>query len=647
MKMLENIIHRGPDELGLYFNDGVGLASARLSIIDLASGKQPMTTPDGRWWIVFNGEIFNYIELQDELKRKGVVFSTQSDTEVLLWSLVTWRLDALPRLNGQFAFALWDRRDGSLMLARDRYGERPLFIHRGDNGFLAFASEIKGLFALPQVPRTLNPAGLRQACHFWTTLPGATCFQGIESLAPASWAVLNRSGEWRQGNYTTFPRRAPTIKDSDAVALVREKIERAVAIRMRSDVEVALYLSGGLDSSIVSAVATKLSDRKLRTFSVGFRDEAFDETSFQEQVSRRLGTNHHALTIGSDDIRAAFPDVIRHAETVLFRTAPAPMYLLAQEVHRAGIKVVLTGEGADETFLGYDIFKEALFLSQFSGIADDEQRLDRLKRLYPYMPHFGGQQARSLLLFYKQFSANASDPLLSHLPRLANGAFATKLLNGAYDTAGGVSELLSAIHVAYPDFDQRSVLERTQILELLTLLAGYLLSSQGDRMSSAFSVEGRYPFLDPDVSEMAAAMPENMLLRDGIDEKSILKRAFSDVLPPDVVSRPKQPYRAPGASSLRRNGADDWLGALLDERCIAQSTVLDQKFAMSIVQQVEKTPDQQISPRLDHSYVALISVLLLEDIFINNNLAGADLSSIPLRSVDGRQSRFTPMAEIA
>lgn len=635
-RMLRSIEYRGPDEQGYYWDSKVALGNARLAIIDIKSGNQPMGTADGRYWIVFNGEIFNYLELRRELEAEHVEFSTQSDTEVLLLALVHWGKDALDRLNGQFAFAFYDRRTSEIIFARDRFGERPLHYWMQDKRFV-FGSEIKALLSLPEISATLDPEGVRQACRHWTTLPDQTCFAGIKSLPPGHFGVLGKNG-FDIAPYWRLPEKTENLCDPEEAAIqVRKGMERAVSLRQRSDVDVAVYISGGLDSSIVAGLATRLAGRKLNSYSVTFDETDFDESGYQQSVADVIGSDHTNVNVTQADIRACFPNVIRHAETVQFRTAAAPLYLLAQKVNADGIKVALTGEGADEIFLGYDIFKEARFLTTFEDMRDDTQRLETLGKLYPYLAHFGTTQAKSLLQFYKPFTGadDGTRPLVSHSPRFANGAFAARLVRAGSEPVPEAEILLEKVQAIYPDFNKKDVVERTQILELLTLLNGYLLSSQGDRMMSAHSLEGRTPFLDVEIARLAASLPQDLLLKGGFDEKHILKVAFADIVPDAVRHRPKQPYRAPGSSCFRRTDGDDWVSEVLTPERIARSAVLEADFANALIAQVERTPPHRISPRLDQAYMALVSTLLLED-QIDSGAFLIDRSIDPVLRIDGR-----------
>lgn len=612
-RMLSALRHRGPDEMGYYYDERIGLANARLAIVDLVGGQQPMQDATGRYWIAFNGEIFNFIELKETLKSEGIRFNDNSDTEVLLQSLIHWGVErALERLNGQFAFAFYDKITGQLIFGRDRWGERPLYFYR-DGDFLAFSSEIKALAALSEVKISLDPQALSIAARLWTSLPDATVFKNISQLPPSHYAVFEK-GNLKIAHYSDKPFHPASLPENEGEAIdaVRAALTQAVKLRLRSDVEVALYLSGGLDSTITSALGQQLTHNSLRSFSVGFEDSAFDETIFQEEAASRLGTRHTSLRISHADIRKYLPDVVTHAETILFRTAPVPLYLLAKKVHEAGIKVVLTGEGADEVFYGYDIFKEAWFIDQFYNFENDDARAAALARLYPYMPHFNQRESKALLPFYRNTANRKGFFSPAHLPRFSNGQLAAGIFVDQSNETDALNAFEASLNQAVAHIHRPlSPVDKTAWAERMTLMHGYLLSSQGDRMSSAHSLEGRYPFLDPSVVALAECLPEAMKLRDGLNEKWILKQAFAALLPERITKRPKQPYRAPGSACLLRGG-NDWLDDTIAPDQIVRSSVLDIPAATKLIEHIHQVAPDRISPKMDAAYIVLVTTLLLE-----------------------------------
>src|SRR5688572_23475227 len=345
-RMLGAMWHRGPDEFGIYRDARAGLAHSRLSIIDLASGQQPMANEDETLWIVFNGEIFNYVELRAELVAAGHRFRTRSDTEVIIHAWEQWGEGALDRFNGQWAFALWDTRTRRLVLARDRVGVRPLYFAEHE-GRVVFGSEVKVIFAgEPSLPRAFDPVGLDQAFTFWTVIAPRTVFAGVRELEPGHVRVYDGDAPARDRAWWT-PRYDGDFEGSLAEAgeAVRAALENATRLRMlRADVDVGSYLSGGLDSSLIATMGLAAKGAGFHTFSLRFEDAEYDEGEFQRVMSRHLGTTHHEVVVSRADIARVFPTVIWHAERPILRTAPAPMYLLSKLVREHGIKVVLTGE---------------------------------------------------------------------------------------------------------------------------------------------------------------------------------------------------------------------------------------------------------------------------------------------------------------
>ena len=388
-RMVATLDHRGPDAFGTELIGPVGLGHTRLSIIDLAGGVQPMPSADGQLTVTFNGEIFNYIELRQELTALGRTFTTDSDTEVLLQAYAQWGENCVTRFNGQWAFAIWDAPRKKLFVSRDRSGKRPLFytvVGSGNGRTLLFASEIKAILTHPAVSKSIDPISLDQLFTFWSPLPDRTIFHGVRQL-PAAHSLTVQGGEMRVTRYwdVDFSRRFEHQSARELEEQLLELLTDATRVRLRSDVPVGAYLSGGLDSSITAALAKNLNRERLCTFSLEFENPEFDESVFQQDVVRRLGTEHRTIRCTHDDIGRVFPRVIQHTEIPILRTAPAPMFLLSKLVRESGYKVVLTGEGADEVFGGYDIFKEAKLRRFWSRQPDSKTRPLLLKRLYPYM----------------------------------------------------------------------------------------------------------------------------------------------------------------------------------------------------------------------------------------------------------------------
>ncbi|WP_342152769.1 asparagine synthase (glutamine-hydrolyzing) [Methylorubrum sp. SB2] len=566
--------HRGPDDDGAVVLDGAGLGHTRLSIVDLAGGHQPMASQDGQVVLSFNGEVFNYVELRRELEARGRRFRTSSDTEVLLRLYEEFGPDCVEKLNGDFAFAIWDARRRRMMLARDRVGVRPLFLTR-QNGLVLFASEIKALLTVPGVAAEIDPVALDQTFTLWAPIPPRTAFKGIEELPPAHWLILE-DGRASLRRYwdLAFPHRdevRPVRSETEIRAEVRVLLEDATAIRMRSDVPVGAYLSGGLDSAAVAALAARRAPAGLNTFSVTFDSPEHDESAFQAVMATSLGTRHRAVACAGGAIADAFPAVVAHAERPILRTAPAPLFLLSRLVRESGMKVVLTGEGADEVFAGYDLFKEAKLRRFCARQPASPRRPLLLRRLYPYLPGLQQQTPESLAAFFGPGQDSLDDPLHSHRPRL-RGTAAAKLFFGADLRASlGGYDAADEMAARLPDaFRHWHPLHQAQYLETRFLLPGYILSSQGDRMAMAHGVEGRFPFLDHRLIELAATIPPEMKLR-GLREKHILREAVRDCVPAVILERPKQPYRAPDSAAFFAPGAPDTVGGLMEPEAVRRT----------------------------------------------------------------------------
>ena len=336
-----------------------GFSHARLSIVDLQHGQQPMMSDDSQVMLTFNGEIYNHIELRAELGAAGVRFNSRSDTEVLLRSYLHWGEDCVNHFNGEWAFAVWDNRRKRLFASRDRLGIRPLHYAFAGNDFV-FGSEIKSLLLHRELHATPDRMALDDIFTFWVPVGGRTFFDGVSQLLPGH-SLRLENGRLETHAYWSpdFAETGRHRNESDCLEELEALMVDSIQLRLRSDVPVGAYLSGGLDSALTTALVRKHTSANLRTFSVTFDDNEFDESRFQTDAARFLGTEHHQIRCSRTEISSNFPEVVRHIEQPVLRTAPAPMYLLSKLARDAGCKVVITGEGADEVFGGYDIFKEA------------------------------------------------------------------------------------------------------------------------------------------------------------------------------------------------------------------------------------------------------------------------------------------------
>lgn len=616
-RMIHTLAHRGPDGYGFHAEPGVGLAHARLSIIDLATGDQPIHNPHRDVWTVFNGEIFNYIELRAELEAAGHVFYTRSDTEVIVHLYDRHGDRFVEYLNGQFAIALWDARRQRLVLARDRAGIRPLF-HVRAQGRTWFASEVKALLAaLPQCA-SIDPAGLVQTFTYWSTLEPQTIYRDVQSLPPGCLLAIESDGSETLRRYWdwTFPDaadsapvREPRSVDQ-AAAELRELLVDAVRLQLRADVPVGAYLSGGLDSSGIVAMIRGFTQTPVRTFSVAFEDGEFDESEHQMAMVRHLGTDHTTLRCTRRDIGDAFPRLIRHTETPVLRTAPVPLMLLAGSVREQGYKVVLTGEGADEVFGGYDLFKEAKIRRFWARQPDSRMRPLLLQRLYGYLENSPVRNPAFAQSFFGQGMEHLQRPIFAHTPRWATSQRALAFLSPELRASVGGWDPLEAYERTLPaEISSWSGLARDQYVEAKSLLAGYLLSSQGDRVAMASSIEGRVPYLDHRVIEFANRLPASFKIR-GMTEKYILRRALADLLPQEILQRTKQPYRAPDSQSFFFDGQPlDYVAELMGADSIRAAGYFD---PASVGRLVEKCRQGRATGFADNqAFVGILSTMLV------------------------------------
>jgi len=624
------LYHRGPDEFGVYRDRRAGLAHARLSIIDLTSGQQPLANEDRTLWVVFNGEIFNYVELREDLLRAGHRFRTESDTEVIVHAYEEWQNEAFARFNGQYAIALWDARRERLVLARDRVGVRPLYVCE-HGGRVLFASEVKAIFAADRsIRRELDGAGLLESFTFWTVVPPRTVFEGVFEVRPGHVRTYEAGRvEERPFYELAYPENGKGAFSGtldEAVEEVRAALERATSLRMlRADVPVGSYLSGGLDSSIVAALGLKAKGEKFSTFSLRFEDDEYDETAFQREMVAHIGSDHHEVVVSRRDIARAFPDVVMHAERPILRTAPAPLFLLSKLVNDAGIKVVLTGEGADEMFAGYDIFREAKVRRFWAKEAESTCRPLLLERLYPYLARSPVTARAMARQFFGRNLERWREPGFSHEPRWHTTGALKRLFGERLKAESAARDVVrELIDGLPPQFGRWSFLAQDQYLEVRTLLSGYLMSAQGDRMLMAHSVEGRFPFLDANVMSLANSLPSSYKLRV-LDEKHVLKRASEGLIPPSILKRKKQPYRAPDALSFvgltepgpGRARPFEWLAEAMSEPAVRRAGVFDPTAVRQLWSKCNaRANEAQFSNADNMAVVGVLSTQLLHQMLV-------------------------------
>lgn len=615
--MLRSISYRGPDESGIYVSNAATLGNVRLSIIDLLTGQQPLSDPTGRYWIVHNGEIFNYRELRKNLEADGEKFITQSDTEVIVHLYGLHGPKCLSLLNGQFAFAVWDKQKEELFIARDRVGIRPLFYNL-KNGVFSFASEIKALLTQKTVSPKLRVQSLSQIFTFWTTLTPYTAFEDIFELPPGHYLTFSRHGLTITKYWNLdYSRTDKEIKLNEAAGQLEELLKNAVRLRLRADVKVAAYLSGGIDSSATTALIKDIEPGILNTFSIGFDEKDFDESRYQKEAVEYFSTKHRSVSCSSDSIAHLFPKVIWHSETAVTRTAPAPMMILSELVRENNIKVVITGEGSDEILAGYDIFREDAIRRFWASQPASRIRPLLLKKIYPDIPHLRNANPAILKMFFGYRLQETDNPLYSHLLRWNNANHIKKHFSDDTQSALSDYDPLEELAEKLPqNFNTWDPLARAQWLETTVFMSGYLLSSQGDRMAMANSVEGRYPFLDYRVIEFCAGLPSKFKL-NGLNEKYLLKKMIDGRIPESIIKRPKQPYRAPISSVFMSKDAPEYVKEMLSGTYTGKAGIFNPDSVASLTEKIEKTG---IASEVDNmALTAVISTHLLYHQFIENN----------------------------
>ncbi len=539
------IAHRGPDGEGavlLPVERGLtaGLGHRRLSIIDLATGAQPMESHDGRFTIVFNGEIYNYVELRHELRERGATFRSHSDTEVILEAWRLWGEESLNRLRGMFAFALHDRDDQSVVLARDPFGKKPVFFtaiqQRGGEG-LVFASEITGLLAHPAVACDLDPAALHDYLC-WRYVPGPnTFFRAIRKLGPGS-LIHWKAGIWREMRYWTPPeaRQDDHPPPADPVGEFLEIFDESVRLRMRADVPVGAFLSSGLDSSSIVATLRHLGIPEIRTFSVGFRGDLDAELPAAAETARLFGTIHTPVELETDQMLGLLPKLSWHRGAPLSETADMPIYMMSLEAARH-VKVVLSGEGSDELFAGYPKHLAEAHLGVLGGAGRRPAGV-----LLGAMAHAFPRRGRRFAIAGRALRETVFEERMVRW----FGALTPAERRGMW--RGPIPEQSRSVmpFSAAPD---ASPLRRILHFDQTSWLPDNLLERM-DSMTMAASIEARAPFMDVRLGEYAARLPDNWRIK-GMTSKRIVREALRPRLPEAVLTRPKNGFRMPVAAWFR------------------------------------------------------------------------------------------------
>lgn len=547
-RMNDTLRLRGPDDEGFFFSDGVGLGHRRLAIIDLASGHQPMTSADGRYTIVFNGEIYNFLELRAKLECAGVAFRTHSDTEVLLELFARQGLGMLENLNGMFAFAIWDARDKKLYAARDRAGKKPFYYALVNNHFI-FGSELKALLEFPGMKKNLNPVALQHFLTYEYVPAPLAMIEGVSKLKQAHWLVLD-DGKITTGRYWNQPL-GEALPDDEKTAskTLLSLLDKAVQYRLISDVPVGVFLSGGLDSSsIVALIARHREGKNIQTFSINFEEASYDESLYSETVAKKFGTDHHAQTLTANTMLDILPDVANYLDEPFADASILPTYLLSRFT-RKNVTVALGGDGADELFAGYPTFYATRFANIYQKMPKIAHKvIDGLAKILPT-----SDKNMSLDFKVRQFLKGAHLPgviknqmwLAAVLPEEQNALFHSDFKSklGASDPLAILREEMSHCPSKNPGDELSYFYQKFYMCDDILFKV--------DRASMANSLEVRAPYLDKDVVDYACRLPYSYKLK-GITTKYILKKTFNRILPAMITQRSKKGFGIPLSGWLKK-----------------------------------------------------------------------------------------------
>jgi len=535
-KMTDRMLHRGPDGRNFYFNGNLSFGFTRLSIIDLEGGMQPIFNEDNSVILICNGEIFNYIELREELIEKGHKFKTKTDVEVLIHLYEEYRTEFLNQLNGQFAFVIFDFNNQQLFCARDHFGVLPFFYTIAD-GFFIFASEIKAILEHPEVKKEVDLVGLDQIFSFPGLISPRTMLKNIKSLENGHYIIVKDLNNIKDIEYwdLDYPEINETKFDKDErfyVERLNELITRSVGLRLRSDVPVGFYISGGLDSSIITAITNKLTpNKRRRSFSIDFLEKEISESKYQKTIAKLVNSIHNEKLFLFTDISERLPKAIYYSECPLKETYNTASLALSELVHKQNMKVILTGEGADEFFAGYVGYR-------FDKLRQMKKKVISAETIYE-------DKIRQKLWGDKDFFYEKNQ----YSFRKVKSELYSDLINENFKEI----DCLNHYVVNKEKLMNRDIVHKRSYLDFKLRLVDHLISDHGDRMALANSVEARYPFLDKELVEFVATIPPNLKLKD-FEEKYILKKMAKDLLPEEIVKREKFGFVAPGSPYLlKRN----------------------------------------------------------------------------------------------
>ena len=586
-RMTSVIAHRGPDDEGIYISPDrmLGFGFRRLAIIDLSpAGHQPMSTPDGSLWIVFNGEIYNHLELRKTLEAKGYRYRSKTDTETILYAYQEYGLDCIEKFYGMFAIAIWDSRKKELVLIRDRIGVKPLY-YTFSNGALLFGSEIKSILEHPSLSRTLNTQALYDYLTFYATPPNETMFKGIYKLEAGHYAVINRNGEmrkteWWDLNHRTehFPKEK-FLSEAFCVENLRRLLRDSIKLRMMSDVPFGVMLSGGIDSSLNVALMSELMMRPVETFSVGFKDlEKYNELGYARQIATEFKTNHHEILLTEQDAIDFLPEMVWHQDEPNADPVCVPLYFVSKLCRKSGTIVAQVGEGSDEEFSGYTQYLRELWFQKYY----DSLLPESLKALFYQV--LRRVQPLSLLSDYARRSLYQEPTFYSGAVSFTEEQKAelctTPFLHDSHSSARISKAYFKRFESLSTPSESADVLRKMIYAEFKNRLPELLLM-RVDKMSMAVSIEARVPFLDHRLVEFAIQIPESLKLKHGIP-KYILKKAAEGIIPNNIIYRRKQGFAAPAIEWLR-NGK---LSPIAEDLVLSSGLIKENLFRKKFIKRL-------------------------------------------------------------
>lgn len=591
MKMNRALIHRGPDDEGVFLRGNIGLAMRRLSVIDLSSGHQPMSSEDGRIQLTFNGEIYNYQNLRSELQSEGIVFRTQSDTEVILKMYQKHGLDCVQYFRGMFAFAIWDQSRDRLLLARDRMGKKPLVYSLG-SGRIVWSSEIPSLLLAPGISKDLDPQAIDLYLGLQYIPSPWTIYSSIRKLPPAHMLVVEK-GQVRISRYWDLPKPNPNTELSlpESKQILREKIRESVRIRMKSDVPLGAFLSGGLDSTIVAGMMSQISDRPIKTFSIGFEEVEMSELKYAKEAAARFHTDHMEFIVKPDMIDV-LPKLARQYGEPFGDSSALPSYYLARETRRH-VTVALTGDGGDENFGGYNRYR---YMKMF-------QALDVIPRpLRQLAAGLSSLSTGSAQRFLNNFVAAKPSARYLGLVGIFNEGEKEKLYTNDFSQKlrdqMGVDDYLERL---FEHHRERSAINQLSAVDFSSYLPDCLMPKV-DIATMAHSLEARSPLLDHDVVEFASRLPDAWKIEGFFSTKWILRESFKDLIPESILNRSKMGFGLPVHAWFRGPLMRFWKDTVLSSQSLQRGYF--QK------QYLEKLMEDHVSGKRNDGYRLWVLLML-------------------------------------